>query len=177
MSQLTLLHASCAEQQVDAVVNAANRGLMAGGGICGVIFRKAGYEELEKACAGYQTPLKDGEAVITPAFGMKNARYIIHAVGPNFALTPTAFRSLFDAYYNSLLVLKNNALHSISFPLISSGIYGGFLPDPAGESAKQCCLAYKRFASDYPDYPIDVKLCAFTEKEMRAARAQFALAE
>ena len=39
----------------------------------------------------YKTPLKDGEAVITPAFNMTNAKAIIHAVGPNFAVTPTAF--------------------------------------------------------------------------------------
>ncbi len=172
MSQLTLLNASSAEQNVDAVVNAANRRLVAGGGICGVIFRKAGYENLERACAQYPLPLKDGDAVITSAFQMKNARYIIHAVGPNFAITPTAFQALFNAYYNSLLVLKNHALHSISFPLISSGIYGGFLPDPAGESTKQCCRAYQKFVSDYPDYPIDVKLCAFTKNEMTAAEAE-----
>jgi len=173
MSKIELLNASCADQNVDAVVNAANDGLWAGGGICGVIFRKAGITELTNACSKYQTPLKDGSAVITPAFNMKNAKFIIHAVGPNFSVTPTAFKKLFEAYYNSLCVLMENNLHSISFPLISSGIFGGSLSNPAGESTKQCCRAYKKFISDFPDYDIDVKLCAFTASEMASAQPVF----
>ena len=173
MSNIVLLNASCADQVVDAVVNAANSGLWAGGGICGVIFKKAGMAALAAACAKYQTPLKDGSAVITPAFQMKNAKYIIHAVGPDFGRTPTAFRELFDAYYNSLEVLRNNHLHSISFPLISSGIFGGSLPNPAAESTRQCCRAYRKFIADYPDYPVDVKLCAFSAKEMLNAKSVF----
>lgn len=170
MSKLVLIHGSCADQQADAVVNAANSGLWAGGGICGVIFSKAGRSDLTAACAEYQTPLKDGSAVITPAFRMTNAQYIIHAVGPDFSITPAAFRELFDAYYNSLCVLMNHGLHSISFPLISSGIFGGSLANPVAESTKQCCRAYRKFVSDYPDYEITVKLCAFSSKEMAEAQ-------
>ncbi len=173
MSKIELLHASCADQVADAVVNAANRELWAGGGICGVIFSKAGVLELSEACEKYDTPLKDGDAVITPAFNMKNARAIIHAVGPNFGFKPAAFEELFKAYYNSLLVLKENGYHSISFPLISSGIFGGNLENPAAESTRQCVRAYKRFMEDYPDYEIDVKLCAFGSSEMEKAKKQF----
>lgn len=170
MSRIELIHASCADQTVDAVVNAANDGLWAGGGICGVIFNKAGMSELTEACRKYKTPLNDGDAVITPAFNMTNAKAIIHAVGPNFAVKPEAFRELFDAYYNSMDVLMRNGYHSISFPLISSGIFGGRLDNPAAESAKQCLLAYKKFTSDHPDYEIDVKLCAFGAEEMKKAK-------
>ena len=173
MSKIELINASCAEQEVDAIVNAANSCLWAGGGICGVIFRKAGEEQLRNACSQYAIPLKDGAAVITPAFNLTNAKFIIHAVGPNFSRTPTAFKELFDAYYNSLCVLKENGLHSISFPLISSGIFGGDLADPAGESTKQCYLAYNKFIEDNPEYDIDVKLCAFTPIEMVAAKFAF----
>lgn len=173
MSNITLLNASCADQTVDAVVNAANNHLWAGGGICGVIFKKAGMAALTAACSKYHTPLKDGSAVITPAFNMTNARYIIHAVGPDFGRTPKAFKELFDAYYNSLCVLKDNGLHSISFPLISSGIFGGNLPNPAAESTKQCCRAFKQFIHDYPDYPVDVKLCAFSATQMLEAKTVF----
>ncbi len=172
MSKIELLNASCADQTVDAVVNAANSGLWAGGGICGVIFSKAGMSELTDACSKIKTPLEDGDAVITPAFNMKNAKAIIHAVGPNFGVTPTAFKELFDAYYNSFVVLKENGYHSISFPLISSGIFGGNLPDPVAESTKQCLRAFKKFVSDYPDYEIDVKLCAFTASEMSRAEKE-----
>ncbi|MBR5406662.1 MAG: macro domain-containing protein [Lachnospiraceae bacterium] len=173
MSRIDLINASCADQTVDAVVNAANNGLWAGGGICGVIFRKAGSAELTDACSRHKTPLKDGDAVITPAFKMKNAKAIIHAVGPNFAVTPDAFDKLFDAYYNSLRVLMENGYHSISFPLISSGIFGGDLENPAAESAGQCLKAYRKFTADHPDYDVDVKLCAFTAPEMQAAMKEF----
>ena len=173
MSTLVLINASCADQTVDAVVNAANNRLWAGGGICGVIFQKAGISQLTAACKQYKTPLKDGSAVITPAFNMTNAKYIIHAVGPDFSRTPTAFKELFDAYYNSLVVLMENDLHSISFPLISSGIFGGGLSDPVGESTKQCCRAYQKFVSDYPDHIVDVKLCAYTAQSMQQAQVVF----
>lgn len=173
-SKIELIHGSCADQKVDAVVNAANRGLWAGGGICGVIFEKAGMNALTKACGQYDTPLKDGDAVITPAFNLKNAKAIIHAVGPNFGVTPEAFKALFDAYYNSLVVLMKNGYHSISFPLISSGIFGGCLSNPVAESTKQCCKAYKRFIEDYPTYPIEVKLCAYTSGSMTEAEKEFA---
>ena len=173
MSKIELINGSCADQTVDVVVNAANSGLWAGGGICGVVFKKAGMTELTKACNKYNTPLDDGDAVITPAFNMKNAKAIIHAVGPNFGNTPTAFKELFDAYYNSLLTLMNNGYHSISFPLISAGIFGGSLDNPVAESTKQCCRAYKKFTADYPMYAIDVKLCAFSSNEMIEAKKEF----
>ena len=173
MDGMFLIHGSCADQTVDAVVNAANNGLWAGGGICGVIFQKAGLHALSAACSKYKTPLQDGTAVITPAFQLKNAKYIIHAVGPDFSRTPTAFKALFDAYYNSLVVLMNNDLHSISFPLISSGIFGGSLRNPVAESTKQCCRAYQKFIQDYPDYAVNVKLCAFSANEMVEAQQVF----
>lgn len=174
MSKIQLINGSCADQIADVVVNAANSGLWAGGGICGVIFNKAGMSELTAACKKYNTPLKDGSAVITPAFNMTNAKAIIHAVGPNFSNTPKAFKELFEAYYNSLKVMMDNGYHSISFPLISSGIFGGSLANPVAESTKQCCRAYTAFVKDYPDYDIDVKLCAFSAGEMVKAQAEFA---
>lgn len=173
MSSIILISGSCADQSVDAVVNAANNRLWSGGGICGVIFRKAGVVALSAACKEYKTPLKDGSAVITPAFQLKNATHIIHAVGPDFSKTPTAFKELFDAYYNSLCVLMDNGLHSISFPLISSGLFGGSLSNPTAESTKQCCLAYKKFTEDYPDYLVNVILCAFSSNEMLEAQKVF----
>lgn len=173
MSNIKLINASCADQEVDIVVNAANSGLWAGGGICGVIFKKAGMNALTSACSKYKTPLKDGSAVITPAFNMTNAKAIIHAVGPNFSVTPMAFKELFDAYYNSLKVMMDNGYHSISFPLISSGIFAGSLTNPVEESTKQCIRSYKKFISDYPDYNIDVILCAFSSNEFAKAQIEW----
>lgn len=176
MSNIKLINASCADQNVDVVVNAANSGLWAGGGICGVIFQKAGMSDLTAACQKYATPLKDGSAVITPSFDMKNVKAIIHAVGPDFSATPAAFKELFDAYYNSLKVMMENEYHSISFPLISSGIFGGSLDNPVAESTKQCIRAYNKFTKDFPDYEIEVVLCAYGKAEMGKAEAEWAKA-
>ena len=169
MSTIKLIQGSAVEQEVDAIVNAANKYLAAGGGVCGAIFSKAGHTQLQNACNQYNTPLSDGDAVITPAFNIKNAKCIIHAVGPDFNVTPAAFQILNNAYYNSLKVLMENGLHSIAFPLISSGIFGGSLPDPVAVSAKECVKAYKQFTSDNPDYDIDVLLCAFSPYDYQSA--------
>jgi len=173
MSTIELVQGSAVNQEADAVVNAANKYLAAGGGICGAIFQKAGKSQLTQACSQHATPLNDGDAVMTPAFGITNAKSIIHAVGPDFRVTPTAVKELFDAYYNSLVVLKDNGCHSISFPLISSGIFSGNLPAPVTESTRQCCRAYKKFTADYPDYPIIVKLCVFSPAEYDEAQKEF----
>lgn len=165
LSTLTLVKGSCIDQNADAIVNAANRYLFEGSGVCGAIFAKAGRTALTQACNKHKTPLKDGEAVATGAYGITNAKIIIHAVGPNFGLTHHAFWELFQAYYNSLVVLKENNLRSIAFPLISSGIFGGDLENPVAESAKQCQRAFKKFKEDFPDYDVDAALCAFTDEE------------
>ena len=64
-------------------------------------------------------------------------------------------------------------LLSIAFPLNSSGIFGGSLSSPAAESTKQCCRAYMKFVRDYPDYNVDVSLCAFSKTEMQEAMKIF----
>ena len=165
MSKLEIINESAVNQEVDCIVNAANKYLINGSGICGQIFHQAGSRELEEECNKIKTPLKDGEAVITSACQLKNAKKIIHAVGPNFSITKEAYQELFNAYYNSLLLLKENHLRSISFPLISSGIYGGNLENPAKTSSYQGIKAYHRFIKEYPNYDIEVKLCAYTREE------------
>ncbi len=97
MSQLRLVKGSCADQEVDVVVNAANRNLLCGGGICGVIYQKAGIHQLTEECRKYKTPLKDGDAVITSSCSMKNVKAIIHAVGPDFFKIPAALEELCKA--------------------------------------------------------------------------------
>ena len=174
MSIIKLAYGSCADPKVDIVVNAANRNLLPGGGICGVIFNKAGYEELKNECQKIKTPLNDGDAVITQACNMENAREIIHAVGPNFSVTPDAFDKLFLAYYNSMILVKEKLRYTIAFPLISSGIFGGNLKNPAKESAKQCIEAYLRYDKEYgEERSINVTLCAYTEEEYVEAKKVF----
>ena len=173
ISFIKLLNDSCANQSVDAVVNAANAYLQDGSGICGVIFNKCGNAELQVECNKYPRPRKEGDAVVTPALKMKNAKIIIHAVGPDFRVKLGKFKELYEAYYNSLICLKNERLHSISFPLISSSIFAGKTPNPVTESTKQCCRAYRKFRSDFPEYYIDVKLCAYKKSEYDEAKMEF----
>ncbi len=170
MSKIELINGSCVDQNVDSIVNAANSNLMSGSGLCGAIYKSAGYDLLGEACKKISTPLNDGDVVITPAFNITNAKYIIHAVGPDFGHTPDAFNELYLAYYNSLILLKDKNLHSIAFPLISSGIYGGNLDNPVSKSTKCCIKAYNKFISDYPEYDIDVRLCAYSSDEYEEAK-------
>lgn len=172
MSNLLLKKGSCVDQEVDAIVNAANKYLAGGAGVCGEIFRRAGYNELTDSCQKYNTPLNDGDAAMTPAFNIKNAKVIIHAVGPDFSVTPDAYDKLYLAYYNSLKLVKENNLHSISFPLISSGIFGYGLSNPVQTSTEQCIRAYNNFIKEN-DYDIVVSLCAFSDSEYEEAKKIF----
>lgn len=165
MSDFKVIKGSCVDQNVDAIVNAANANMMHGGGVARAILLKAGPQELNAACRKFNLPIKDGENIVTPAFNITNAKIIIHAVGPDFGVTPNGFKELFNAYYNSLISLMNEGYHSISFPLISSSIFGGNLENPVGESTKQCVRAYNTFIKNYPDYDIDVLLCAYSDSE------------
>lgn len=176
MSKIEILLGSNVDDETDVVVNAANKYLLAGGGVCGAIFQKAGLEELQSACDKIATPLEDGDAVITPSFGIENAKYVIHAVGPDFREDQDAFDKLNDAYFNTFMVTMQNNLRAVSLPLISSGIFAGELERPSYESAKQCVLAYNKFVEMYPDYELDVRLFAFKEEvfgECQAALEEF----
>ena len=173
MSSIKLVKGSCVEQEVDAIVNATNKFLLSGSGVCGEIFRKAGYFELSDACKKVPTPLSVGDAIVTPAFNIKNCKCIIHAVGPDFGRTPDAFLDLKNAYYNSLVLLRKINLHTISFPLISSGIYAGDLENPAIVSAKMCLDAYKEFINTFYDYDIEVLLCAYSDNEYESIKGLF----
>jgi O-acetyl-ADP-ribose deacetylase len=120
--KLNLIQADITQIPVDAMVNAANKWLRAGGGVDGVIHHAAG-PELVNACTklgGCET----GEAKITKGYKSK-AKYIIHTVGPIFQIDETnAERLLKDCYLNSLKLADKYALYTISFPSISTGAFG-----------------------------------------------------
>jgi O-acetyl-ADP-ribose deacetylase (regulator of RNase III) len=117
---------------VDAIVNAANRELAPGGGVCGAIFRAAG-PDLAPACRRV-APCPTGEARITPGFRLP-ARFVIHAVGPVWHGGGSREADLLaSAYRASMALAREHALASIAFPAISTGIYG-YPPDAATEVA------------------------------------------
>jgi len=109
--------------KADAIVNAANTSLLAGGGVCGAIFAAAGADRLREACNNL-APIKTGEAVITKGFALP-AKYIIHAAGPVYQDGNRNEEALLrSCYTNALDLAKKHRCESIAFPLISSGIYG-----------------------------------------------------
>ncbi|MBR6475496.1 MAG: macro domain-containing protein [Lachnospiraceae bacterium] len=113
-----------AKQKTHAIVNAANPSLAMGGGVCGAIFREAGISELSEACRRL-APVETGDAVITPGFNTC-AKHIIHAVGPVYEADKDDIceKQLYSAYINSLRLAEENGCESISFPLLSAGIFG-----------------------------------------------------
>jgi O-acetyl-ADP-ribose deacetylase (regulator of RNase III) len=109
--------------RVDAIVNAANTMLQAGGGVSGAIFRAAGNNKLQAACDKL-APIKTGEAVITSGFDLP-AKYIIHAAGPVYQDGNNGEEELLRiCYINSLNLANKKNCKSVAFPLISSGIFG-----------------------------------------------------
>ena len=110
------------KMKTDAIVNPANMELKMGGGVCGDIFKAAGPEELKRACNSIGK-WNVGEAVITEGYGL-HAKYIIHIVGPIWRGGDYGEeRLLYSAYMSSLNLALENNIKSISFPLISSGLY------------------------------------------------------
>jgi O-acetyl-ADP-ribose deacetylase (regulator of RNase III) len=105
----------------EAIVNAANPQLLAGGGVCGAIHRAAG-PALE-GCAVKLGPIAVGEAVITPGFDLPN-RWVIHAVGPRYGIDPDPPTLLARAVENCLRLADAQAVTRIALPAISTGIYG-----------------------------------------------------
>jgi len=117
------------QQDVDAVVNAANARLAPGGGVAGAIHRVAGPDLAEEAAP--LGPIEPGEAVITGAHGLPN-RYVIHTLGPVYGQDRPEEELLARCYRNSLALAEDNGAESIAFPAISTGIFGY----PAQEAAE-----------------------------------------
>jgi O-acetyl-ADP-ribose deacetylase (regulator of RNase III) len=121
-------------QEVDAVVNAANHGLLGGGGVDGAIHRAAG-PELLAACRRvraeqYPDGLPTGDAVATPGFRLP-ARWVIHTVGPTWAKTKDKSALLASAYRRSLEVADELGAETVAFPAISTGVYRWPMDDGA----------------------------------------------
>ena len=141
---------------VDAIVNAANRSLLGGGGVDGAIHRAAGKELLAecRTLGGCET----GEAKITGGYNLP-ARHVIHTVGPVWHGGGNNEEELLAAAYrNSLELARTHNLKSVAFPAISTGVYG-FPKDRAAE------IAIRVISEFLTEYDMDVTLVAFSKDD------------
>lgn len=132
-TKITLLQGDITKIKADAIVNAANTSLLGGGGVDGAIHRAGGPAILE-ACQqirAKQGGCDVGQAVITTA-GLLPAKYVIHTVGPVWNGGNKGEPELLaNCYRNSLQLAVDNAIKSIAFPNISTGIYRFPKPEAA----------------------------------------------
>ena len=152
-----ILLADITTLRCDAIVNAANRSLLGGGGVDGAIHRAAGAELLEecRTLGGCRT----GEAKITKGYRLPT-KFVIHTVGPIYSGAPEDAALLADCYRNSLDLARENGVHTITFPAISTGVYGY----PVREATKVAVDAVKKWLEDNSDYPMEVTFCCFDER-------------
>jgi O-acetyl-ADP-ribose deacetylase (regulator of RNase III) len=125
-TQISLLLADITKQKTVAIVNAAHSSLLGGGGVDGAIHRAGGRKILEECIKirEKQGGCKTGEAVITTG-GNLPAKYVIHTVGPIWRGGNNRESELLaNCYTNSLKLAMKNAIKTISFPAISTGVYG-----------------------------------------------------
>jgi O-acetyl-ADP-ribose deacetylase (regulator of RNase III) len=160
--QLSLVRGDITQQDVDAIVNAANSSLLGGGGVDGAIHRAAGPELLEycRHLRGCET----GSAKATPGFRLK-ARWVIHTVGPVWR--GGAFREaelLASCYRSSLARADELGAKSVAFPAISTGIFGYPI-----DAAAAIAVGTLR---DTPTDVADIRLMCFSEEIWEAYQAE-----
>jgi len=144
-AKIELLEGDITGQDTDAIVNAANRSLLGGGGVDGAIHRAAGAQLLTecRTLGGCET----GDAKITKGYNLK-ARHVIHTVGPIYHSSGRkAPELLASCYRRSLEVASQNKLKSIAFPSISTGAYGY----PLEEAAPIALKTVMDYLKTHPD--------------------------
>lgn len=162
---LRLERGDITEQDVDAVVNAANSTLMGGGGVDGAIHRKGGPSILaeckEIRRTRYPDGLPTGDAVATTA-GDLSAGAVIHTVGPRWRGGESGEEELLaGAYRNSLDVARENGWRTVAFPSISTGAYGY----PTDRAARVALGTVAACLHEYGDDVDEVRFVLFSQDD------------
>lgn len=123
MLRITAVEGDITEQWVDAIVNAANTAMRGGGGVDGAIHRAGGPAILRDCVERFPEGLSTGDAGWTTA-GDLPARWVIHAVGPNYTAGQRDRGLLESCYRRSLEIADQLGARTVAFPLISTGIFG-----------------------------------------------------
>lgn len=146
------------QEGIDAIVNAANARLKAGGGVAGAIHRAAG-PGLEKEALPLG-PIKPGQAVITRGHDLPN-KHVIHCLGPVYNIDKPHDKLLAECYRNALGICEKHHLKSVAFPAISTGVFGY----PMQEAAQ---LALKTLTDMMPDlkYVRLIRFVLFDENDL-----------
>jgi O-acetyl-ADP-ribose deacetylase (regulator of RNase III) len=140
--QITIVGGDIVDQHVDVVVNAANSGLLGGGGVDGAILRAGGPLQLQarRELVGRIGSLPTGEAAWTDA-GTMPARWVVHVVGPVHSRREDRTHLLAACYRNALLVADELGATSVAFPAVSAGIYGWPIDDAADVAVRTVASA------------------------------------
>jgi O-acetyl-ADP-ribose deacetylase (regulator of RNase III) len=156
---LELVQGDITQQQVDAVVNAANSRLAGGGGVDGAIHRRGGPAIMEETRRRYPQGCPTGSAVISTA-GELPARYVIHAVGPRWHGGRSAeAEQLASAYRTALELAAEHGCRSVALPALSTGAYG-YPMDQAARVALQTVIEFLR---DRAGPPLQVRFVLFDQ--------------
>ena len=121
--RLTVVEGDIVAQDVDAIVNAANRAMRGGGGVDGAIHAAAGRGLLDECVERFPHGLGTGQAGWTTGHRLA-ARWVIHVVGPNYRAGERDRSLLESCYRNALAVADELGAATVAFPLVSAGIYG-----------------------------------------------------
>jgi O-acetyl-ADP-ribose deacetylase (regulator of RNase III) len=164
LSQVQILKGDITKISVDAIVNAANSALAGGGGVDGAIHRAGGPEvmtELREVAEKIGGHCETGKAVVTRA-GRLPAKFVFHAVGPRFRDGEHGEPELLKSCYLTCLELAaGNGVASISFPSISTGIYGY----PIEDATRIALSAVFDWLRENPGRVHTVKLVQFSDSD------------
>ena len=148
------------------IVNAANESLLGGSGVDGAIHRAAGSKLLEECRTLGGCPT--GEAKITKGYRLK-AEYVIHTPGPVYSFHEHPELLLAGCYRNSLELARKYDIHEISFPAISTGVYGY----PKKEAAEIAVGTVRKWLKANPEYEILVRFVCFGTYDYEFYRSSF----